>query len=127
MERLIRPDEPEARKWHLLAARRAKEIESRIQERRAFVTDQLARAQTAMQAGRPNESVAILAMLKEKYGHYTDLADLLGGSFEPPAPANFTPAPAAVPPPGGPPASGSPLPAPTAPGQTAAHAGTPGL
>ncbi|MBV8310424.1 MAG: hypothetical protein JO344_08575, partial [Planctomycetaceae bacterium] len=49
-----------------------------MQERRAFVIDQIARADAAMRAGRPNESVVIRAMLMEKYSQYTDLADLLG-------------------------------------------------
>jgi serine/threonine protein kinase len=82
MARLINPDDREERKWHLLALERADKLETRIQERRAFVIDQLSRAIAAHQAGRPNESVAIRAMLKEKYSHYADLADLLGPPLE---------------------------------------------
>lgn len=78
MARLMRSDDQEERKWHLLAIQRAKEIESRMRERRSFVTEQIARADAALQAGRPSEAVAIRAMLKDKYGQYTDLADLLG-------------------------------------------------
>ena len=86
MARLIKPDDREERKWHLLALKRATELETQMQERRAFVIDQLARADAALQAGRPNESVAIRAMLMEKYSQYTDLADLLGPLLQTPQP-----------------------------------------
>ena len=78
MARVLKPDDRDERPWYLLALRRAQELETRIEERRAFVFDQLARADAALQAGRPNEAVTIRAMLKDKYSHYTDLADLLG-------------------------------------------------
>jgi serine/threonine-protein kinase len=78
MARLIGPDDREERKWHLLAIQRAKEIDSRMHERRSFVSDQIARSNAALRAGRPTEALAIRAMLKEKYSQYTDLADLLG-------------------------------------------------
>jgi serine/threonine-protein kinase len=93
MARLIKPDDREERKWHLLALKRATELEARMQERRAFVIDQIARADAAMRAGRPNESVAIRAMLMEKYSQYTDLADLLGPP--PQTPRSGTAAPGA--------------------------------
>ena len=72
---------------------RAEELETRIQERRAFVIDQLQRADAALEAGRPNEAVAIRAMLSEKYGQYTDLADLLG---PPPGPDRRSPQPGPI-------------------------------
>jgi serine/threonine-protein kinase len=78
MARVTSPDDREERKWHILAVQRAEETESQMHERRIFVVDQVARADRALQAGRPSEAMAIRAMLKEKYGHYTDLADLLG-------------------------------------------------
>ncbi len=87
MARLLKPDEPDEKKWHLLAIRRATELEKRVQDRRAFVSDQLAKASAALQAGRPNESVTIMAMLRENYGHFADLADLLGPQPEAPQPS----------------------------------------
>ena len=78
MAGLLKPDDHEERKWYLIALKRARELEVKISERRAFVIDQLARADAALQAGRPTEAVTIRAMLKDKFGHYTDLADLLG-------------------------------------------------
>jgi eukaryotic-like serine/threonine-protein kinase len=93
MARLIKPDDREERKWHLLALKRATELEARMQERRAFVIDQIARGDAATRAGRPNESVAIRAMLMEKYSQYTDLADLLGPP--PQTPRSGTAAPGA--------------------------------
>ena len=75
------------------ALERATELEARMQERRAFVIDQIARADAAMRAGRPNESVAIRAMLMEKYSQYTDLTDLLGPP--PQTPRSGTAAPGA--------------------------------
>ena len=44
MARLIKPDDREERKWHLLALKRSTELEKQMQERRAFVQDQLDRA-----------------------------------------------------------------------------------
>jgi serine/threonine-protein kinase len=78
---------PEERKWHLLAVKRAEQLETKIRERRANVIDMLRRAEAALLAGRPNEAVSIRATLNETYGRYTDLADLLG-----PAPAAKPPA-----------------------------------
>jgi eukaryotic-like serine/threonine-protein kinase len=104
MARMLQPDDREDRKWYLLAVKRANELEARIQERRTFVIDQLARADAALQAGRPNEAVAIRAMLREKYSHYADLAELLG---PPPESERLGPGPAS--------ASGSPVPSGEAP------------
>jgi eukaryotic-like serine/threonine-protein kinase len=118
MARLVKPDDREERKWHLLALKRASELESRMQERRAFVIDKLARADAALQAGRPSESVTIRAMLMEKYGHYSDLGDLLGLPLQTPQPGVGAPDAAVVPAhPGGPPA---PTPQPPPP-STPAH------
>lgn len=97
MARLIKPDDREERKWHLLALKRASELEARMQERRAFVIDQLARANAARQAGRPNEWLAIMAMLREKYSQYTDLADLLAPQPETPRPGTVAPGAAVSP------------------------------
>ena len=78
MARVLKPDDRDERPWYLLAVQRAEELEAQDPERRAFVIDQLERADAALEAGRPNEAVAIRAMLREKYGQYPDLADLLG-------------------------------------------------
>ena len=86
MARLVKADDREERPWHLLALERAAKLEAGMQERRAFVIDQLARADAALRAGRPNESVTIRAMLMENYSQYTDLADLLGSSLQTPRP-----------------------------------------
>jgi serine/threonine-protein kinase len=71
----IAADDPDDRRWVLLAQKRADDLGTRIQERRAFVQQQVLRAVAAMQAGRPREAAAIQGMLREKYGRYTDLAD----------------------------------------------------
>src|SRR5208337_310698 len=97
MAQLIKPDDREERKWHLLALQRATKLEAQMQERRAFVIDKLARANAALQAGRPTESVTIRAMLRENYGQFADLADLLGPPPETPPPGTVAPA-SAVPP-----------------------------
>jgi serine/threonine-protein kinase len=78
---------PEERKWHLLAVKRAEQLETKIRERRANVIDMLRRAESALLAGRPNEALSIRASLNETYGRYTDLADLLGPppAVKPPA------------------------------------------
>jgi serine/threonine-protein kinase len=78
MARVLKPDNPDERPWHLLAIGRANELETKIKERRTFVTDQLSRAEEADRAGRPNEAQTIRAMLRDKYGRYSDMADLLG-------------------------------------------------
>jgi serine/threonine-protein kinase len=78
MARVLKADDRDEKKWVLLANKRADELEARIGERRNFVIEQLARADAALQAGRPTESVAIRSMLKDKYGQYSDLYDLLG-------------------------------------------------
>jgi serine/threonine-protein kinase len=83
MARVLKPDDREDRKWYLLAIQRAEEIDARLQERRAFVTDQLARAEQALREGRNQEVDAIRAMLREKYSQYADLADLLGAAPTP--------------------------------------------
>ncbi|MGO9596652.1 MAG: serine/threonine-protein kinase [Isosphaeraceae bacterium] len=135
MARLMGPDDREERKWHLLANRRAEEIESRMREQRSFVVDQIARADEALQAGRPSEAVAIRAMLKEKYGQYTDLADLLGTRPAPahpdqgsapaqaPEPHSGPPSSSAVSPPE--PPAASPEPAPGTPPHRPATTGKP--
>jgi serine/threonine protein kinase len=107
MAKVLKADDPDERPWHLLAQKRASELETRIRERRAFVVEQLQRADAAFQAGRPTESLAIRSMLVEKYGRYSDLSDLLGGSpgAQPPESGHPNDSPESVPVPASPPAS----------------------
>jgi eukaryotic-like serine/threonine-protein kinase len=97
MARLVKADDRDERKWHLLALKRASKLETDMQERRAFVIDKLARADAELQAGRPNESVKLRAALMEMYSHYTDLADLLGPPRQTPQPAAVAPDASVVP------------------------------
>jgi serine/threonine-protein kinase len=90
MARLINAADPEERKWHLLAVKRADDLETKIRERRAHVIEMLERAEAAFQAGRPNEALAIRASLAETYGRFTELADLLGSPPASPPPARGT-------------------------------------
>lgn len=76
MAAAIPPDDPDDRKWHLLAVKRADELGAQIRDRRTFVEEQFRRAVAALQAGRPKEALQIQAMLREKYGRFTDVADL---------------------------------------------------
>jgi serine/threonine-protein kinase len=99
----LNADDPDDRKWILLAKKKAEELETKIRERRTFVEDQLRRAEAAVRGGRPNEAIAIYAMLKERFSQYSDLADLLAPAPppeafpQPPAPAPGTEKPAPVP------------------------------
>ncbi|QEH32893.1 Serine/threonine-protein kinase PK-1 [Aquisphaera giovannonii] len=88
MARLMKPDDPEERPWYVLALHRAEEVEARMEKRRAFVLDQLSRAEHAFQSGNGGEAETIREMLRKEYGRYADLADLLGaGHGAPAAPA----------------------------------------
>lgn len=72
------PDDGDDRKWFLLANKKVIDLTTQIQERRAFVENQLRRAATAYRAGRTSDAMAIQSMLRDRYAHYTDLADLFG-------------------------------------------------
>ncbi len=82
MTAAVSPDDPDDRPWRLLAEKRADDLAARIRERHAFVTEQFRKAVAALQAGDAKESLQIQAMLREKYGRFTDVADL----FKPLAP-----------------------------------------
>jgi serine/threonine-protein kinase len=109
MAKVLKADDPDERPWYLLAVKRAGELETRIRERRAFVLEQLQRADAAFQSGRPTESLAIRSMLVEKYGRYSDLSDLLGASpgAQPPESGHPNASPDTAPMPASPPASSS--------------------
>jgi serine/threonine-protein kinase len=100
-----RLDDPEERKWYLLALYRAAQLENAIRDRRQFVEKQLQLAEEARRSGRADQAMAILKKLVEQYRKYTDLADL----FPEPAP----PGPAQAP--GGPPPSAPAEPRPAGP------------
>ena len=72
------PDDPEERGWHLLALRHADELKKAIADRRELVLRQLANAQQAELQGRREEAVGLRQELINRYGQYTDLADLFG-------------------------------------------------
>jgi eukaryotic-like serine/threonine-protein kinase len=86
MARAIKEDDPNERKWWLLARKRVDELKKAMAERREFVVSQLKRYNLALTTGRINEAVTIREDLLNRYGKYTDLADLLG-PFAPPPPS----------------------------------------
>jgi eukaryotic-like serine/threonine-protein kinase len=73
----LKDDDPEDRKWVLLARKRAAELRKAIAERHEFVVNQLARADMAYRAGKQHEAVIILDDLVKTHGKYTDVAPLL--------------------------------------------------
>jgi hypothetical protein len=101
----LNPDDPDERKWHLLAQRRAEQLENTIHDRRQFVEKQLQLAEEARRSGRPDQAMAILKKLFDEYRKYTDLGDL----FPEPPPSGPSQAP------GGPPSSAPSEPRPTGP------------
>ena len=98
-----RVDDPEERKWYLLALHRATQLENAIRDRRQFVEKQLQLAEEAYRSGRVEQAMAIQKKLDDQYRKYTDLADL----FPAPTPVPGGPAPTAP--------AASPKPAPAGP------------
>ena len=92
------PDDPDERGWHLLALRHAEELKKAITDRRELVVSQLANAQHAELQGNRDEAAGLRKEIRDRYGAYTDLADVFG-----PRPAE-KPEPPATPPPTDPPA-----------------------
>jgi eukaryotic-like serine/threonine-protein kinase len=74
----VKPDDPNQRKWYLLARKRMASIENEIRRRRELVEKQLIAVVEAYKSGRANEAEIIKKKLVEQYGKYSDLADLLG-------------------------------------------------
>ncbi len=74
----VKPDDPNQRKWYLLARKRMASIQNEIRRRRELVQKQLTAVEEAYRAGRANEAEIIKKKLVEQYGKYSDLADLLG-------------------------------------------------
>jgi serine/threonine-protein kinase len=92
MANQIKEGDPSERMWLLLARKRAADRKKAVADRRAFVEGRLKRIEAAHQAGRFSEAAALREELRERYGKYTDLADLADqlGMSEPtadPAPA----------------------------------------
>jgi serine/threonine-protein kinase len=77
MANVLKPDDPEERRWHLLALERAGELQARITERHAHVVEQLVRAQTLELQDKTSEATAIRNRLGEDYGKYSDVRPLL--------------------------------------------------
>jgi predicted Ser/Thr protein kinase len=72
----VKPDDPDERKWYLLAVKRAKSLENEIALRRQYVEKQLQLAVESFHAGRTNQGTTIKSKLREQFGKYTDLTDL---------------------------------------------------
>jgi eukaryotic-like serine/threonine-protein kinase len=68
--------DPEERQWYLLGLRRVGQLENAIRDRREYVEKQMAIADAAFRAGRPNEAITIRSKLVDQFGKYTDLADI---------------------------------------------------
>jgi serine/threonine-protein kinase len=105
------PEDPEERKWHLLALRRAQEVEDSIRDTRLIVEKQLKIADEAFIAGDPDKARTIRDEVVKRYKDYPYLKDLLGAIPTPSAgsPPNPPPTgPDAGKPPAQTPPSGSP-------------------
>ena len=88
----VKPDDPDERKWHLLARHRISQIENEITDRRQFIEKQLELAKIAYGAGRHNEALMIKRKLIEQFSQFTDLADIFGPTVVAPGSAPQTPA-----------------------------------
>ncbi len=89
-------DDPEERKWYLLALHRAEQVENAIENRRQLVKNQVQMADEAFISGHPEQARAIRKELAEQYADYTYLKDLLPtvpSSAPPPVPGSPEPAP----------------------------------
>jgi serine/threonine-protein kinase len=76
MAAALKPDEPEDRRWYLLALYRAEVLENAMKDRRQVALKLLEDADAALRAGRPNEALAIKNKLFDDYSRYKDLSDL---------------------------------------------------
>ena len=103
MARQLQPDDPAQRPWYLLARKRADDLRKSIAQREEMVAKLLQSAEAADEEGRPREAMAIRREILDRYGKYTDLAELLkaAGLIAPPTDAP-PPAPTREPTPEGP-------------------------
>ncbi len=70
-------DDPEERKWYLLALHRAEQVENAIRNRRQLIQNQLQMADEAFVSGHPEQANAIRKELVDQYAGYPYLKDLL--------------------------------------------------
>jgi serine/threonine-protein kinase len=90
----VSANDPDVRKWHLLAVHRAEELEHAISDRRQYIEKQWQLAKTAFQAGRVLEAESIRKNLVDQFSEYTDVADLFRSIPSSPIPGANPPAPA---------------------------------
>ena len=86
---LLKTDDPDDRRWYLLALRRDEGSSIKIKDRRQVRVKLLEDAEIAFRSGRPNEAITIKSKLFDDYSRYKDLADLF-----PATPANVSGSPA---------------------------------
>ncbi len=93
----LKPDDPDERKWYLMALHRADQLEREIRDRRQLVEEQIRLADESFRAGRDAQALAIINKLREQYSRYSDLADIFAAIPAPPANGPSTPGPPAAP------------------------------
>jgi eukaryotic-like serine/threonine-protein kinase len=76
----VNANDPDERKWHLLALSRIQQLEHAIADRHKYIEKQLEDADAAFQAGRLEDSLAIKKKLVEQFSQYTDLSELFSKS-----------------------------------------------
>ena len=94
LEESLKADDSEERGWHLLAHKKASDLDKKMKVRREIVLRQLELAEEAYKQGRSDAAVKIRAKLVDEYGQKTDLADLFQGDHAlqvPPASPSSTP------------------------------------
>jgi serine/threonine-protein kinase len=72
----LNPNDPDQRKWSLLALHRVAQVENAISDRRQYVLKQFELAEAEYRRGRFEEAAAIRSKLLEQYARFTDLADI---------------------------------------------------
>jgi serine/threonine-protein kinase len=87
----LHPDDPEERKWYLMAGLRADQLERTIRDRRKLVEEKIQLADEWRRAGRTDAAMVIYKQLRELYKDYTDLADVFAALPEQPAAGKSTP------------------------------------
>ena len=78
----VKADDPDERKWHLLALHNIAQLENAINDRRQYVMKQWQLADAALQAGRLDEATTIKNKLVDQFSRYTDLADIFGSASQ---------------------------------------------
>jgi eukaryotic-like serine/threonine-protein kinase len=76
----VKADDPDERKWHLLALQTIQQLQNAINDRRQYVLKQLQLADAALQSGRLDEGIAIKTKLLDQFSRYTDLVDIFGSA-----------------------------------------------